>query len=307
MGSFVVKRMVREGAYVHVLVANNSSLWRLRDIQDKITVCRGDIASERDVRSYVDAAQPEIIFNIAGTWEFGQNVSMLDPLIQANLQGVLNLFKAIKDLKLTLRCFVQAGSLSEYGMAPVPYREDQREQPASLYSASKLAATQFLQTLHRCYKFPAIVLRLPLMYGPFQSIKMFIPKLITACLKGEDFPMTSGEQTRDFSYVEDVVEAFVSAARYPETVGEVINIGSGRECSIREAAEEIIRLTNSGSRLLFDNLPGRIAEIEHMACDPAKAKNLLQWSATTELNVGLEKTIEWYRSAQTNIFSKNLA
>src|SRR5205085_2108423 len=143
-------------------------------------------------------------------------------------------------LELPLQAFVQTGTFEEYGTGPVPFVEDQREEPVSPYSASKAAATHFCQMLHRSLHYPVIVLRPCLMYGPFQSADMFIPSLIDSCLRGQDFPMTSGEQTRDLSYVSDVIEAYLLAIRRPKAIGEVINIGSGQEYKIKDVAKKIV-------------------------------------------------------------------
>jgi nucleoside-diphosphate-sugar epimerase len=226
-----------------------------------------------------------------------RDVKMLTPSVDINLIGTLNFFKALEALKISPQVFVQIGSQDEYGLSKVPYQEDQREKPTSPYSTSKLAATHFCQMLHRSLGYPNVIIRPCLIYGPAQATDMFIPMLIHTCFANKDFPMTSGEQTRDFGYVGDVVDGILLAAQTPKAIGEIINIGTGEEVSIKNVALKIVELTKSKTQLQFGVVPKRASEIEHLYCDNSKAKQLLGWSPKISLEAGLKETIEWYRMA----------
>ncbi len=296
VGSHLVRRLVKEGADIHLLVRPGSSLWRLEGIARRLSLHRGNIARYADVRACLRAARPEIIFNVAGMKERNREIRMLRPSVDVNVVGTLNLCKAACDEKLALRSFVQTGTCEEYGSGPVPNRELQREQPVSPYSAGKTAATHFCQMLHRSLEFPVVILRPCLLYGPGQDSDFFIPRLIQHCLKNEsEFAMTSGSQSRDLGYVGDMVEAYLLAARSKKAIGEVINVGSGKEYKIKDVAKKIVKAAGSSIKLKLGSLPSRPCEIQRLFFSNEKARNILGWSPKVDLDEGLRITIDWYR------------
>jgi nucleoside-diphosphate-sugar epimerase len=295
IGSHLVKHLLEANAKVFVIVRKNSSTHRISDVLEKIQIIEGDLTNENSIFQALQIAQPEYIFNVAGVRKVDRDIRLLGPSLDINLNGVLNFFKGILKLDLPIKGFVQTGTFEEYGNGSVPFVETQREEPVSPYSASKLAATQFCQMLYKSLKYPVTVLRPCLMYGPHQEKDMFIPLLIDACLKNQDFPMTTGQQTRDIAYVEDIVEAYLKCIDCPGAVGEVINIGTGREIQIKELAKIIVNLTQSKTNLLFGSVPTRIAEVKRLFCNNLKAKQILNWEPRISLEEGLIKTIKWYR------------
>jgi nucleoside-diphosphate-sugar epimerase len=143
---------------------------------------------------------------------------------------------------------------------------------------------------------PIITLRPFLTYGPYQTADMFIPSLIHHCLNGKDFPMTEGDQTREFNYVDDVIDAYILAAVCKNAIGEIINVGNGVEYRIKEVAEKIVNMTGNPIRLLIGALPKRPGETLNFFCNNEKARRLLDWFSKVSLEEGLEKTIRWYEN-----------
>jgi len=296
VGSHLVRRLVLAQAKVFILARKNSSPWRILDVLKKVKLCRADLANQQQVLKCIKLARPDYIFNVAAMREIDRSISMLNPSININLLGMLNLIQGAEKLNFRPKAFVQTGSLEEYGTGSVPYMESQKEQPVSPYTAGKVAATQFCQMLHRSLKYPIVVLRPCLMYGPGQELDMFIPMLINTCLKNKNFPMTSGEQTRDFGFVSDLVDAYLLAIKSPKAFGQVINIGTGKEYKIKDVAKKIVKISGSKTKLQIGRLPSRVAEIQRLVCNNTKAKKLLGWSPKVSLDLGLKKTIDWYRS-----------
>jgi nucleoside-diphosphate-sugar epimerase len=216
-------------------------------------------------------------------------------MIEANIKGTLNLLRGVIEEKIILECFVNTGSSEEYGNGPVPFSEDQRERPVSPYSASKVAATYFCQMIYRSMGLPIVTLRPFLVYGPNQDTDMFIPSLIQHCLEGKDFPMTEGDQTREFNYIDDIIEAYFLAASCPQAAGEVINIGNGIEYRIKDVAEKIVDMMGNPIKLLIGALPKRPGEAKHFFCSNEKTREILVWSPKISLDEGLARTITWYR------------
>lgn len=295
IGSHLTRRLLNEGAKVHILIREDSNISRLEDIAGLINIWRGDISDYGAVNLCIKHARPEIVFHLAANRNVAREISLVDTMIETNLKGTAYLIKALVEENSPLTCFINAGSSEEYGNGEIPFNETQREIPVSPYSASKVASTYFCQMFQRSFGIPIVTLRPFLTYGPGQVNDMFIPSLIRHCIRKEDFRMTSGEQTRDFIFINDVIEAFLLAASTPEAIGKIFNIGSGIEYSIKEVAEMILDMTGSPIKLFFDSLNKRPGEANHFFCDNKKAKELLGWSPKIGLTEGLNKTIEWYK------------
>lgn len=295
IGSHLARRLVSEGAEVHILMREEGNTSRINDILKKITVWNGDISDYGSVRFCIKNSRPEIIFHLAAMKNVDRDIALIDTMIETNLKGTLNLLRAIYEEKILLKCFINTGSSEEYGDGEVPFDETQREIPVSPYSASKVAATYFCQMYHKSIGLPIVTLRPFLTYGPDQGFDMFIPSLIMHCIRNEDFRMTSGEQTRDFIFIDDIIEAFLLAASMPEAIGEILNIGTGKENRIKDVAAMIINMTGSPIKLIFGSLEKRPGETDHFFCDNRKAEALLGWGPKTGLKEGLRKTIEWYK------------
>ena len=213
-------------------------------------------------------------------------------LIKTHFTGLQNILEVLPRKKL--KRFVQIGSSDEYGNAPAPQHEEFRENPISPYSLSKVASTHFLQMLYRTENFPAVTLRLFLTYGPGQNTDRFIPQIIRGCMDDAKFPTSAGEQIRDFCYVEDTIRAILQSLSVPEAEGEVFNIASGKPVSIREMIKKICSIIRSGNPQ-FGRVPYRAGENMALYAKVEKAKRILQWEPEISLEVGLEKTIEYFQ------------
>ena len=212
-------------------------------------------------------------------------------LIETHFTTLQNLLETIPRRKL--KRFVQIGSSDEYGNAPAPQHEELREQPISPYSLAKVANTHFLQMLHRTEKFPAVILRLFLTYGPGQDAGRFLPQIIRGCLDNTEFPTSAGEQLRDFCYVEDIIRAILKALVEPEVEGEVFNVASGAPISIRTMITKVCNLTGSG-RPQYGKVLYRPEENMNLYADIKKIQETLSWSPQVSLEQGLRETISWY-------------
>ena len=211
--------------------------------------------------------------------------------VEEHFTSIQNLITVLSRDKL--QRFIQIGSSDEYGNAPAPQHELLREAPISPYSLGKVATTHFLQMLHQTEAFPAVILRLFLTYGPGQNHQRFLPQIIMGCLNGRSFPTSAGQQLRDFCYVEDVVDSIFLVLENDLVDGEVMNIASGQPVSIRSMIETVRGLIGRGEPC-FDEIPYRPGENMCLYADIKKAKKLLQWEATYNLEDGLKKTIAWY-------------
>ena len=212
-------------------------------------------------------------------------------LIETHFTALQNLLEFLPRQKL--KRFVQIGSSDEYGSAAAPQHEELREQPISPYSLAKVACTHFLQMLYCTEKFPVVILRLFLTYGPGQDEGRFLPLIIRGCLDNNEFSTSAGEQLRDFCYVEDTVQAILLALITNKAVGEVINVASGEAVSIQTIIDKVCEFTSSG-KPQYGEVPYRNGENMALYANVGKAEKYLQWKPTTKLEQGLQETIDWF-------------
>lgn len=251
-----------------------------------------DITNVDALRKALGDTPFDYVVNCGGYIDHANFTSGGHSLIDAHFNGLLNLAKLLD--RAMLKRFVNIGSSDEYGAMPAPQSESMREAPISPYSFAKVAATQFLQMMHRTESFPAVTLRLFLTYGPGQDQRRFLPQVICGCLENRSFPVSGGEQLRDFCYIDDTVQAVFAALQTDAADGEVINIGSGIGVSIRSTIETVCRIVGCGTPQ-FGILPYRRGENMALYAEVSKAATLLGWSTSVDLETGLQRTIDAYR------------
>mgnify|MGYP000221006315 FL=1 len=211
-------------------------------------------------------------------------------VFKTHFNGAMNLVSCIN--KVNLKSFVQIGSSDEYGGNIAPQNEGQREMPISPYSFSKAAVTHFLQMLYRTEKFPVVILRPFLVYGVGQDNNRFIPKVVQGCIDNNQFPVSPGEQLRDFCYIDDIVEVILLALTNKDIYGEVINIASGNPVTIKHVINTIIDMVGSG-KPNFGQIDYRNMENMILYADISKAERMLGWRANIGLEEGLKSTINF--------------
>jgi nucleoside-diphosphate-sugar epimerase len=290
-----MRRLVAEGVEAHGLTSAVSSVYpvRLVDLRDGIVLHEGNLTDRSAMDALVDAARPTHVFHLGAYTHVGKSWQRVDECVQANVQGTVNLLEALDGTKYTR--LVNMGTSEIYGGEPSPFREDMPVRPLSPYAASKYAAECFCRVFIEGKGCPIVMLRPFNAYGPAQTADRVIPEVILRALLGEELHMTQGRQTREFNYVEDVVDGIVRAATTPGIEGELLNIGCGQDLSIREVTKLILDLLGNPVVARFGVLPERATEIWEMRSDSTKARELLGWKPRHSLTDGLEKTIAWYR------------
>jgi len=234
---------------------------------------------------------PEIVFHLAANIDRTSEFDIIRNMISVNLVGTLNLLESLENIS-SCQSIIVAGTSEEYGNNQVPFKEYYKEDPVSPYSFSKVCASYLSKMLFNVYKLPIIVLRPTLAYGPGQEGTMFIPTLIKTLLCDEKFMMTSGEQTRDFIFIDDLVNAYVRAGVSEGHFGEIFNIGAGKAYKIREVACRIASFLNKQNFLKIGAKDYRKSEIMSYFVDISKAKKLLNWTPMVSLEEGLKHTID---------------
>ena len=213
---------------------------------------------------------------------------------EVNVDGTLNLLDACRDTGIER--FVMASSSSVYGVPrSLPYEETHPTTPVSPYGASKLAAERYAMAYSDVYDLPAVALRYFTVYGPRMRPNMAISNFVSRCMNDEP-PIIYGDgtQTRDFTYIDDVVEANVTLLDTDAADGQALNIGSTDNIAIKTLAEEIRDQLAPDLDLVYEERHD--ADAEHTHADTSRARELLGYEPTHTIREGVGKFIEWYRA-----------
>lgn len=252
-----------------------------------------DLRHKPSLVNVVKKTKPAYVFHLAAS--FNRDMRLLRDSLEVNLLGTMNLIDSLAETNL--RQFITLDT-SEIYSGKVPFKEDGSVSPRSPYSLSKYQTTLMLQLLHSIDNFPASILRPSTVFGPHQSGGMFIPSLIKSVINDKKFQMTKGVQTRDFIFVEDLIRGILKTMDNRTSIGEVINLGSGNEVSLKEVTRQVLDLTGKPEVLIKTSLPYRPEEQMRYVLDIRKAKKILNWTPKTSLEAGLRKTIEWFKKQE---------
>jgi UDP-glucose 4-epimerase len=293
IGSHLTRRLVREGARVHIILRSKGAAWRIADLLEKITVWEADLCDSASLQQRLSGFPAQVIFHLAGHVDVRRSWDPVEPLINNNIIGTANLLMALKDTGF--ESFLYPGTSEEYGNTAPPLRETERESPISPYSFSKLSAAAFCQMAARTFDLPITVLRLFPTYGPCQEGSMLIPAAIRELLAGREFRMTHGEQRRDFIYVDDVVEAFLRTAACEKARGGMFNVGTGVPRRVRDVIDIITKQIGKECVVLRGAIPCRKGEGDECYSDNQKLREVIGWAPEVSLEEGLPITVAWYK------------
>jgi len=299
IGHHLIKRLLSEGANVTLMTRYDSLVnnIRLKDMWNDINVIEADLRNIDSLKQIRKLA-PETIFHLAAYNHVGTSFTHVSEVFDVNAKGTANLLEVYDGYD----CFIYTSTSEIYGLQDsVPFREDMNPYPLSPYSVTKYAGELFSRMKTQIDNHPIVVLRPFNVFGPYQSTKAVIPEIILKCLKGETIKSTEGKQTREFNFVEDIIDGFILAAKTKEATGKVINLGNGREIPIKELIQTIAKMTNSKSNLQIGALPYRPTEIWRMCAANQRAKEILGWEPKISFEDGLAKTIEWFKGHTNDI------
>jgi UDP-glucose 4-epimerase len=230
--------------------------------------------------------------------------SVKDPLEnnRANVDGTLNLLVACRDAKV--KRVIYAASSAAYGDTPtLPKREDMLPSPISPYATAKLASEYYMTSFYRCYGLETVSLRYFNVFGPRQDptspYSGVLAKFITQMLKGEQATILGdGKQSRDFTYVDNVVDANLLAcqAEAKEAAGQVFNVATGRRTDLYQTFQILKKLIGYRGDVKYG--PERTGDVKHSLADISRAEQYLGYKPKVDFEEGLGRTIEWYRSRE---------
>jgi nucleoside-diphosphate-sugar epimerase len=295
IGAHLVERLLREGFSVRVL--DNFATGdreNLVPVLDEIELVEGDIQSYERVHTAVKGC--EVVFHLAALPSVPRSVQ--DPLTSnaSNVTGTLNVLLTARDEEV--RRVVLASSSSVYGANPdLPKREDMPTIPIAPYAVSKLAAENYGRSFYNVYGLETVALRYFNIFGPRQDplsqYAAVIPRFITAVLDGgQPLIHGDGDQSRDFTYIDNAVEANVLAAAAPDVAGETFNIACGDRISLNDLIGELEAITGEQITPLHDE--GRPGDVRHSLADISRAREKLGYEPAVDLRTGVQLTYDYH-------------
>jgi len=301
IGSHLVEGLLQRGCKVRAFVFYNSfNSWGWLDtlpkgVLSQIDIIAGDIRDPNGVATAMRGC--DVVFHLAALVAIPFSYHSPDSYVDTNIRGTLNVLQAARTHGVSK--LLTTSTSEVYGTAQyVPIDEKHPFQGQSPYSATKIAADRLAESFWRSFELPLVIVRPFNTFGPRQSSRAVIPTIITQLLSGElELKLGKLDPTRDFNYVKDTVDGFIAIAESDKTLGEEINISSGREISIKEIADLLIARLNPKARILSEQQRFRPekSEVERLLGDNRKIMALTDWRPAYSFEQGLNETIDWFR------------
>jgi nucleoside-diphosphate-sugar epimerase len=300
IGSHIASTLAAKGAKVRVIDdLSTGHRENLEEIKGDIDFVEASLTDEQALLRALDGV--ELIFHEAAIPSVPRSVEKPRETHDACLNATFSLLLAARDKKV--RRVVYAASSSAYGDQPtLPKREDMSPDPLSPYAVAKLVGEYYCQVFTRVYGLETVSLRYFNVFGPRQDpgsqYSGVISRFIDSLIRG-DQPVIfgDGEQSRDFTYIENVVDANLKAAESVKAVGHVINIGNGQQTTLNELLRELKQLT-ARNDVEVEYRPTRSGDVRHSLADTERARTLLGFEPIVGLSEGLKRTIDWWRQSR---------
>ena len=308
IGSHLTEALVRSGFKVRAFVYYNSfNSWGwldqcADDVKGQFEVFAGDIRDPHGIKEAMKGC--DAVLHLAALIAIPFSYKSPDTYVDTNIKGTLNVLQAARELGV--KRVVHTSTSEVYGTAQfVPITEDHPLQGQSPYSATKIAADQLAYSFYSSFDLPVVTLRPFNTYGPRQSARAVIPTIVTQIANGQrTIKLGATSPTRDFSYVQDTVSAFIAAISSDAASGKVINLGSNFEISIGDTARLIAETMNIEIEIVTDVVRMRPenSEVERLWADNTKARDLLGWQpkfiGLDGFKRGLAETIDWFTKTE---------
>ena len=298
IGSHLVESLLAAGANVRALsLYNSSNNWGWLEVipeLSRVEVITGDIRDITTCRKITKGI--DTVFHLAALISIPYSYLAPEAYVETNIRGTANLCQAALDNGCSR--FVHTSTSEVYGSAQyIPIDEKHPLQPQSPYSASKIGADSMALSYHNAFELPLTVVRPFNTYGPRQSARAIIPTIITQIASGkQEIALGDVRPTRDFTFVKDTCAGFIAIATAPNTIGEIVNVGTNNEVSMLDLFEKITALMNSSAKRLDDSARKRPvkSEVLQLCCNNEKLFRLTGFKPQTSLEEGLKTTIEWF-------------
>jgi nucleoside-diphosphate-sugar epimerase len=282
LGANLVRRLLDDGLRVVAHVQPSANMWRLTGVLADVELIRAQLLDETPVPA-VDA-----VVHLAAAGVIGQVDDRT--VLEANVLGAHGAVRLAE--RAHAARLLYCGSCFEYGPGD-GHREADAVRPISAYGASKAAGWIVVQAAGRQRGLSVVGVRPFTVYGPYEAVQRLVPSTCLSLVRNEAIRITPGTQRRDFVFVDDAVAA-IQAVLSSSAEGETFNLCSGTSFAVREVAERLVELHGGSTPLLTGALPARATEFGRLSGDPSKMQAVVGWSASTDLEIGLRRTLAWF-------------
>ena len=298
IGSHLTEALIDEGAEVTALIRyTSSSDWGNLEFMDErkkraVQVVAGNIEDSDFVARQVK--NKDVIFHLAALIAIPYSYLAPRSYVRTNIEGTLNIMESARNFGV--KKVIHTSTSETYGTALyTPIDEKHPLQGQSPYSASKIGADKIAESYYLSFNLPVATIRPFNTYGPRQSARAVIPTVITQALTQSEISLGALDPVRDLTFVKDTVRGFIKIAETDQSIGQTLNVGSGKGITIGKLAETILSLMGSDKPLRQDasRLRPALSEVYTLICDNTKAKNTTGWEPKYSLREGLLETIEF--------------
>ena len=292
VGARLARTLAEQGCETHAVLSPASNPWRL-DGEPGLIRHAVDLRDADAVQRLIGEVRPAVIYNLAS---HGAYPHQSDPrrIIETNVLGLTNLLLAAE--RVDYRLFLHTGSSSEYGRKRAPMQESDELEPESVYGASKAAQSLFCRQWARQRGRPIVVLRLFSVYGPLEEPSRFVPRLLAAHLDDAPIALVSRETSRDFIFVDDVVEAMIMVDRLGSLGGAILNLGTGIQTSLEGMVQALESVTNRAVKAQWGTMPPRPWDTDTWVADATRLRDVLHWSPSVSVADGLARSLRWLQA-----------
>lgn len=291
VGACLAENLVSEGKEVAVVTRNIDKAWRLNKIKKSIKVYDIDLCNEDSVNNMINDFKPNNVFHLAtyGGYYFQDDDRQI--LIN-NIFSTFNLINSLKNISFD--SFINASSSSEYGMKKKDMSEKDILAPINTYGVSKATSTLYCRMMASNLNMPIATVRLFSPFGYYEDKSRLFSSVILSCINNKNPKLASGEAVRDFIFIEDAVEMMKEVSSLTNIRGNIYNCGTGKQHSVKEAAETIVKASGKNLAPEWGILKSRKSDTNKWQADMSLVFKELSWRPKYTLEAGVRKAYKWY-------------
>ena len=283
IGANLTRKLIQNENEVNIIIKETSDLWRISDVISNCNVHKIDLKKIDDVRNIIKKINPELVYHCAGHGIYPTQKNSAE-IFSTNILGTFNLLDTLNE-NSNLRRLVNLGSFFEYSSNPI-----------DPYTISKITQTKLVEHFFKEKKLPITTLRLFTPYGKFDSPGRLICDLMIALIRNKSLEIFSKHTKRDFIHIDDVIAALEVASQQPDIDGEIIDIGTGNEISVEEIVSMANQLSDNDMVINWNDKKQHENDGSDENIFPSRQNApKLNWKSSISLEVGLQKTMEWYK------------
>lgn len=293
VGANLVRRLLKENKYeVHIFSMPDSNMWRLNDIYSKIIDYKVDILNRELIFKTVKKISPNKICHLA-TYGVYPKQKEEKKILETNLIGTVNLLDALDEIDY--ECFINTGSCFEYGKNSKKLKESDECNPDTVYSISKYSATLYCNYIASLKGKNVGTVRLFTPYGDYEENGRLMTLLFTNLINKKNIKLSNPYASRDFIYIEDVIEAYLSILNNPKKLkGQIFNICSGKKTSIIDMKKKVEKILNISEKLEIKEVDKRESDNTNWLGDNTLFSSTYNWKPQN-IDIGLNKAAEWFK------------